>query len=138
MHEQAERDILYRLKRPKNKETFNMYVNDAIGFRMDPEVRLKYSDWCYGTADALSFRNGKLRIHDLKTGSVPAHWEQILTYAALFCLQNDIRPADIPIELRLYQSNDIQVIHPEVEDIAHAMDSIVTKSKWLEDISEEV
>ena len=138
LHEQAARDILYRLKRPKNKDTYNMYVNDAIGFRMDPEVRLTYSDWCYGTADAISDSNNILRIHDYKSGQVPAHLEQLITYAALYCLEHDIRPSDIPIELRIYQANDILKHKPEVEEIAHAMDSIVTKSKWLEDISNEV
>ena len=60
-------------KQPKNKETLNMYINDAIGFKMTPEVVLFYSENCFGTADAISFRNDKLRIHDLKTGTIPAH-----------------------------------------------------------------
>lgn len=62
----------------------NMYVNDAISFRMVPEQILFYSENCFGTADTIVFRNGTLRIHDLKTGVVPAHMEQLEIYAALF------------------------------------------------------
>ena len=68
------------------------YVNDAIGFRMKPEVILAYSDFCFGTADAISFRNDILRVHDLKTGSRPAHMEQLLVYAALYCLEYKVKP----------------------------------------------
>lgn len=138
LHEMAAKDILYKQKRPRNKETFNMYVNDAIGFRMDPEVRLTYSDWCYGTVDAISDTNDILRIHDYKSGECPAHMEQLMTYAALYCLEHDIHPSDIPIELRIYQSNEIVKQKPESKEVANAMDSIVEKSKWLEDISNEV
>lgn len=31
-------------KLPRSHKTLNQYVNDAIGFRMDPEVLLYYSD----------------------------------------------------------------------------------------------
>lgn len=61
-----------------------MYVNDAIGFKMTPEQPLFYSENCFGTADAISYRNKLLRIHDLKTGLIPAHMEQLMIYAALF------------------------------------------------------
>lgn len=70
-------------KLPKSQKTLNMYVNDAISFRMVPEQILFYSENCFGTADTIVFRNGTLRIHDLKTGVVPAHMEQCLKYAAL-------------------------------------------------------
>lgn len=136
LHEQAEKDILYGLKRPRTKDTFNMYVNDAISYRMQPEVRLTYSNWCYGTADAFTFKDGYLRIFDLKTGKVPAHMEQVITYAALFCLQNDIHPNDIPMELRLYQSGEVIKYKPESEEVLHTMDDIIAKTNWLDDISE--
>ena len=42
------------------------YVNDAIGYKMDSEIVLKYSDLCFGTADAIGVRRNWLRIHDLK------------------------------------------------------------------------
>ena len=87
LHAFAAECIDLKQKLPKNKKTLNTYVNDAIGFRMDTEQVLYYSDNCYGTADAISFNDGFLRIHDLKTGAVPAHMEQLYIYAALFCLE---------------------------------------------------
>lgn len=74
-------------KLPRLNKTLNAYVNDAIGYKMIPEQILFYSDNCFGTADAIVFRNGLLRIHDLKTGVIPAHMEQLEVYAALFCLE---------------------------------------------------
>ena len=98
-HELAYQLITLGEKLPKTGRTFNMYVNDAIGFRMKPEQVLYYSENCFGTADAISFRNNTLRIHDLKTGSTPAHVEQLMVYAALFCLEYKVKPAEIDIEL---------------------------------------
>lgn len=137
-HELAERDIRLRMKRPNTSNTFYMYVNDAIGYRMEPEVPLKYSKWCYGTADALCFRDGLLRIHDLKTGSSKTTMDQLVVYAALYCLQHDITPSDIQIELRIYQSGDVLVHEPDLDEIVHAIDYIKTASKWLDEIMVEV
>ena len=50
--------------------------------KMTPEQILYYSDNCFGTADAILFRNNFLRIHDLKTGKIPAHMEQLEIYAS--------------------------------------------------------
>ena len=86
-----------------------MYVNDAIGFKLRPEQILYYSPNCFGTADAIDLRGDLLRIHDLKTGKVPAHIEQLMIYAALFCLEYGIKPSDIDTELRIYQGDDILV-----------------------------
>ena len=36
-------------KLPKSQKTLNMYVNDAIGFKMIPEQPLFYSENCFGT-----------------------------------------------------------------------------------------
>ena len=79
-------------KLPRSQKTLNMYVNDAIGYRMTPEQILFFSENCFGTADAISFNNNFLRIHDLKTGSIPAHMEQLLIYSALFCLEYKVKP----------------------------------------------
>ena len=78
LHAFAAECIELKQKLPKSKKTLNAYVNDAIGFRMTPEVVLYYSPNCFGTADAIMFDDGVLRIHDLKTGTVPAHMEQLL------------------------------------------------------------
>ena len=137
LHDFAARCIKLGQKLPKSKKTLNMYVNDAIGYRMTPEQVLYYSDNCFGTADSISFKDGLLRIHDLKTGVTPAHMEQLEIYAALFCLEYKIKPADIDIELRIYQSDDILVFNPTVEDIVPIMDKIITSDKIISKIKTE-
>lgn len=137
LHDLAARCIKLGQKLPKSKKTLNMYVNDAIGYRMTPEQILYYSPNCFGTADAVSFNNGLLRIHDLKTGMTPAHMEQLVIYAALFCLEYKARPGEIDFELRIYQSDDILVANPTVEDIAPVMDKIITFDRIIENIRRE-
>ncbi len=138
LHEFAAQCIRLGQKLPRVHKTLNAYVNDAIGYKMIPEQILYYSDNCFGTADAIVFRNNLLRIHDLKTGTiVPAHMEQLEVYAALFCLEYEIKPADINMELRLYQSDDILVYNPTVEDIAPIMAKIVTFDRIINKIKEQ-
>ena len=137
LHELAAEHIRLKMRMPRNKVTFNNYVNDAIGFRMVPEQVLFYSINCFGTADAISFDKGLLRIHDLKTGVHPAKVDQLMIYAALFCLEYDERPGAINYELRIYQNDDIQVANPEGEDIARIMDTIIQFDKLIEKIKEE-
>ena len=137
LHDFAARCINLGQKLPKSKKTLNMYVNDAIGYRMTPEQVLYYSDNCFGTADPISFKDNLLRIHDLKTGITPAHMEQLEIYAALFCLEYKVKPADIDIELRIYQSDDIMVFNPTVEDIVPIMDKIITSDKIISKIKAE-
>lgn len=137
LHEFAAQCIKLGQKLPKSKKTLNMYVNDAIGFKMKPEQVLYYSDNCFGTADSISFRNNFLRIHDLKTGATPAHMEQLMIYAALFCLEYKYKPSDIDIELRIYQSDEIVGYNPTAEDIVPIMDKIVTFDKVISKIKEE-
>ena len=74
LHDFAAICIKLNQKLPKSQKTLNMYVNDAIGYKMTPEQILYYSDNCFGTADAICFRDNFLRIHDLKTGKIPAHF----------------------------------------------------------------
>ena len=114
-----------------------MYVNDAIGFHMQPEQVLYYSDNCFGTADAISFRNGLLRIHDLKTGVIPAHMEQLLVYTAIFCLEYRVKPVEIETELRIYQNDEILIHNPEVDEIVPIMDKIISSDKILNKLKAE-
>ena len=97
-----------------------------------------YSERFFGTADAISFRNNLLRIHDLKTGKHPANMEQLEIYAALFCLEYKVKPSDIKMELRIYQNDEVIVHIPESEDIVKIMQKIVSLDKLLEKIDEEV
>ncbi len=138
LHEFAAQCIRLGQKLPKSQKTLNMYVNDAIGYKMIPEQILYYSENCFGTADTISFRNDLLRIHDLKTGViVKAHMEQLMIYASLFCLEYKIKPSNIDIELRLYQSNEIEVYNPALDEIAPIMDKIVTFDKIIRKIKEQ-
>ena len=125
LHELAKMLIKNGQKLPNSRKTLNMYVNDAIGFGMTPEQPLYYSENCFGTADAISFRNNFLRIHDYKSGLVPAHMEQLIIYAALFCLEYGIKPNDIQTELRIYQSNEIVKHEADSVDIFPVMEKIV-------------
>lgn len=134
LHEFAAQCIRLGQKLPNTKKTLNMYVNDAIGFKMTPEQPLFYSPNCFGTADAISFRKNILRIHDLKTGVTPAKIEQLEVYAALFCLEYDYKPGNIGIELRIYQSNEVLCHEPSVDEIAHIMDRIITHDKVIKKI----
>jgi hypothetical protein len=114
-------------------ENLMAYVNDGVGFRMTPEVVLYYSDNFFGTADSILFseRDRFLRIHDYKSGTTPAHMEQLLIYAALFCLEYQIKPSKIDSELRIYQNNSIIFHNPTAEEIESAMDKIVTLDNYL-------
>ena len=139
LHEFAAQAIRLEQKLPKSKKTLNMYVNDGIGYRMTPEQILMYSENCFGTADTISFnqRNSLLRIHDLKTGLIPAHMEQVLIYDALFCLEYDVKPGDIDHELRIYQNNEILYHKPEADEILPIMDKIVRFDRIISSIKEQ-
>lgn len=132
LHAWAKETIDLGIKQPRSKKTIYAYVNDAIGFKMDTEVVLLYSPRFFGTADSICFRNGVLRIHDLKTGKTPVHIEQLMIYAALFCLEYKVKPADIEIELRIYQSDEILYHRPEPGEITAIMDRIIYLDKLLE------
>lgn len=137
LHAFAAQCIKLGQKLPKTHKTLNMYVNDAIGYKMIPEQPLYYSDNCFGTADSIIFRNGLLRIHDYKSGAIPAHMEQLEIYAALFCLEYEEKPEDINMELRIYQNDDIVISQPDAEEIIFIMNKIVEFDKIIDEIMEE-
>lgn len=136
-HAWAKQTIDLRIKQPKTKKTLYAYVNDAIGFQMNTEVVLKYSNKFFGTADAISFRKRFLRIHDLKTGKHPARMEQLEIYAALFCLEYGENPEDIKMELRIYQNDEVVVHVPEPEDIRVIMNRIIYIDRMLDNYDKE-
>lgn len=137
LHDLACQCIKLGVRLPRNNKTLNMYVNDAIGFGMQPEQVLYYSKNCFGTADSIIFQKNMLRIHDLKTGVTPASKDQLLIYAALFCLEYGVKPADIQTELRIYQNDDIDVCVPTPEDILTVMDKIVQFDRCITRINDE-
>lgn len=138
LHAWAKQTIDLGLRQPRSKKTIYAYVNDAIGFKMSTEVVLFYSDRFFGTADTISFRNMILRIHDLKTGVRPVHMDQLMVYAALFCLEYKVKPSEIKIELRIYQNDEVQVFEPEAEEVIEVMEKIIHLDKLLAKFDEEV
>lgn len=132
LHAFAAESIRLGIKLPKNRNTLNAYVNDAIGFRLTPEQMLYYSDNAYGTADAIGFRNGLLRVHDLKTGVTKASMKQLMVYDALFCLEYGYKPDRINIENRIYQSKEVLIENPDPNEIFRIMDTIVRFDKIIE------
>lgn len=137
LHEFAKRCIELGIKLPKSKKTLNMYVNDAIGYRMTPEQPLYYSENCFGTADSIAFKNNCLRIHDLKSGVTPSSMNQLFVYAAIFCLEYAHDPKDIDCELRIYQSDEVIICEPTVDDIAPIMEKIVLFDRLITKAKEE-
>lgn len=137
LHALAEECIKLGVKLPRSKKTLNLYVNDAIGYRMETEQILYYSENCFGTADAISFRKGELRIHDLKTGVTPGSVKQLEIYTALFCLEYGIKPNDIHIELRIYQNDEILIHEPPVEEILYIMEKIIHFDRQIDQIKME-
>lgn len=133
LHNLAHEAVRLGVKLSKTNKALSTYVNDAIGYKMICEQPLFYSENCFGTADAISFRRGTLRIHDLKTGLVVASEQQLEIYAALFCLEYSIDPYSIEIELRIYQRDDIRVFHPWTERIIEIMDKIVLFDQQIEE-----
>ena len=116
---------------PEVLSTVKNYINDAVGFMMEPEVEVRYSENFFGTTDAILYKDNFLRIHDLKTGTMPAHIEQLLIYAALYSLQHRIDPFKIQSELRIYQNDTILVANPTGEDIRPVMDKIIECDKIM-------
>lgn len=138
LHFVASELIDLKHRQAKGKIAFNRYVNDAIGFKMKTEQVLYYSDNCFGTADAIGFRNNQLRIFDYKSGRSKTHFVQLEIYAALFCLEYDIDPKSLSlIELRIYQdeheSGQVPAIKiPEIDRIEFIMQKIVHDDKIID------
>lgn len=142
LHNFAADAIRLGIKLPKTKATINAYVNDSIGHRMNPEVVLFYSGNAFGTADAIGFRNDRLRIFDLKTGITPTSFNQLYVYAALFCLEYDMKPMQMQTELRIYQNDDVKFL-PTADGLAdpdfitHVMSRIVYLDRRINEIRAE-
>lgn len=130
-HKLAAFCIQERVKLQENGSTLSQYVNDAIGFRMTPEQVLMFNDDCFGTADAISFRQGILRVHDLKTGVHPGSFDQLLVYCALFCYEYDINPYDIEMIMRIYQSENVLEEVASPSDVAEIIETIKLFTKEI-------
>ncbi len=136
LHALAHEAIRLNVKLATSNEALATYVKDAIGYKMNCEQLLYYSDNCFGTADTICFRRNKLRIHDLKTGITATSEKQLEVYAALFCLEYNYDPFEIDIELRIYQRDEIRRFDPMPETIVFIMDKIVDFDQQIELIKE--
>ncbi len=135
LHELAMRMIRDGIKLPRSPKTLNMYVNDAIGYRMTPEQTLFFSPEFFGTADALKFTISKmhLRIHDLKTGVTPAKVTQLELYCALFCLEYGFAPFELTMEARIYQNDEVQIFDVDPDIVFRMME----KAKFFDKLIRE-
>ena len=120
------------------------YINDGIGFKMEVEKTLYYSDYVFGTADTIVFRDNCLHIHDLKSGLTPAHPEQLMVYASLFCLEYGptygFKPGNIKFDLRMYKhdyEDYVLRMEPTGDDIVPIMDRIIKITKVANKIDKE-
>lgn len=146
LHDVAKTLIRLRLKQPKTTASFNMYVNDAIGFNMTPEQLLFYSYNAFGTADAISFgpnyhvdRNKNLlRIHDLKTGEGATKMEQLYVYGAYFCLEYGVDPLTIDFEFRIYQYDERNILIADPEQVKFVMERTVHCDMLVSEALKEV
>jgi hypothetical protein len=116
-----------------------MYVNDAIGFRMQPEQVLYYSMDAFATADAITDRDRFLRIHDLKTGLTEATVRQLEVYAAYYCLEYKENPMKLEgMEFRIYQSDDVKIFEGDPHTITQIMETIKMFSDHIAKLRAEV
>ncbi len=111
LHYLAKTLINLKVRLQKNGTTLNMYVNDAIGLFMTPEVLLFATPVAFGTADAIGYNEEKriLRIHDLKTGVNTAKVDQLSIYAAYWFIEYGdylkVAPENVEMEFRIYQND---------------------------------
>lgn len=132
LHQFASDAINLGIRLEPTGQTINMFVNDVIGYGMKSELKLRASDYCYGTADAISFDGKNLKIFDLKTGFTPASMEQLRIYAAIFCLEYNYIPSRLNIELRIYQSDEVIIEEPDPGEIKVIMRLIRQFTKALD------
>ena len=103
------------------------FVNDAIGFHMSSEILLFVNEFCFGTVDAIVYNDFEktLRVHDYKSGIIPAKIEQCYIYMAMFCIEYKIDPRKIKLfEARIYQNCECLVDNPSSDIILDIMNLI--------------
>lgn len=138
LHNFAADAIRLGITQKRSKKSLNSYINDALGYRMNPEQVLYFSDNIFGTCDAICFRDNILRVFDLKTGVSPAGFDQLKIYAGIFCHEYKVNPFDIELfDLRIYQSDEIKVLQPDAHDIIQIIDQMKTLDKRLTELNME-
>lgn len=144
LHDLAHKLIKEGIKLPRTNATLNMYVNDCIGWRMQPEVALFASTNAFGHADAIGYNEKRrlLRISDLKTGVTPTSEKQLEVYAALFFVEYGrelgVGPFDVTGELRIYQNDEVRFYEMDPGRIVHIIDKIKTFDRLINEWRQEV
>lgn len=137
LHAFAEMAIRRRIKLAPHKKTLNMFVNDCIGFGMNSEQVLYYSDNCFGTADGIKFtkveEQDTLRVFDYKSGVSRVSFKQLDIYSALFCLEYGVDPYSIDFHQRIYQHNAFEEQWVSPDDIKFVMEKIIEFDKLVDD-----
>lgn len=138
LHDVACKLIKMKISLPGNNSTLGLYVNDAIEYGLRPEEKLYYSKFAYGTADGINYKDGILRVSDLKTGKTKVLFLQLKIYVALFllCYPEISLKCIKRIELRIYQNNEVHVETPEIDEILPIMDKMERYSRILEKLEE--
>ena len=134
LHSLAENCIRLKVRLPNTSTSLNMFVNDAIGFRMSPETIVYYSPNAFGSVDAICFVDDILRIHDLKTGVSPGHFAQLEIYAAIFYLEYNVNPNQMETLLRIYQGDEVREWSPESENILRIMGTITEYDRLIDEV----
>lgn len=137
LHWYAAQAIELREFQINEETTLGMYINDCIRDEMTPELVLYYSENCFGTADAIRFRDNLLKIYDLKTGVTRASEHQLEAYAAIFCLEYEVDPYSIEMDLRIYQADEVRSYEADPKYIALIMDKIVQFDRIINDLRME-
>ena len=139
LHEFAAQCIRLKQKLEDLPLTMNMYVNDAIGYRMTPEYVLFVHPDAFGTADAIDDRDEFLRIHDLKTGLKETTVRQLEIYAAYYCLEQKKDPMKLEgMEFRIYQNDDIATYEGDPLTVRNIMETTKTFIPIIERMRKEV
>lgn len=132
-HEWAKETIELGIVQIQNSKTLNLYINECIGHRMQVEKVVFYSYNAFGTCDAIRFEpDGMvLRIFDLKTGEHKVTGEQLIVYAAYFCLEYGIEPKDLTFDLRIFQNDSMIIVETTAEEIELVMEVTVRQDELL-------
>lgn len=123
-HEYAAMAIRLGMRQPNTKSTLNMFINDSIRWKLEPEVALYADDLFFGHADAAGFRKNVFRVSDYKSGETPTSMDQLKCYVALFCIEFDMSPFDFAAEMRIYQFNEIR------EELADPHEIMIIIDRW--------
>jgi hypothetical protein len=132
------------IEKMRGKDTVSLHVIHSIKNWLKPEVQVKYSDICFGTADALGFncKTKTLYVNDLKTGKLQGDMRQLEQYAAIFYaeylpklqFERMIDISDCKVELRIFQYDDCILSEPPIDYI---MNEVLPKARRQHDIIAE-